>query len=52
MDLHGFEFVRKLVQGFVCLVAGPKSARGVDIMDGMNRMDRMAQTNIQILSIL
>jgi len=29
----------------------PKSIRDADIMDGMNRIDRMAQANIQILSI-
>ena len=27
-------------------------ARGADIMDGMNRIDRMPQNNIQILSII
>ena len=51
-DLCRFEFVRKLVQEFACQLACPKSMRGADIMDGMNMIDRIAQTNIQILSIL
>ncbi|NOR48346.1 MAG: hypothetical protein GQ533_09950 [Methanosarcinaceae archaeon] len=34
--------------GTVC----PKSIRSAGIMDGMNRIDRMTQTHIQILCIL
>ena len=47
-----FEFMMDFVRGVPAGRRIPKSTWGADIIDRMNRMDRMTQTNIQILSIL